>query len=146
MSSQPSCITFKLPAGTEYRAKLLDYKHSNKQIQVTIEVEPDVWEFVDLVMLFNLRWNVRNEGSVSGQRAVQIKMYLDGNIYGSLHEERKLIIDEETFLLSDSTHEMRSTRSWFATEVTEEVELPESLKGQGTLREGFTTKWMDGQV
>lgn len=145
MSTQPSFITFKLPVGTEYQTKLLNFKHTNNQIQLTIEAEPEVWEFIDMIMLFNLRWDVRNAGSVSGQKTVQLKMYLDPNIYSSLLQETKLITDEETFLHSDSSHIMRGTKSWFATEVTEEVDLPESLKGQGSLREGFTTTWSDNQ-
>ncbi|HEY5826175.1 MAG TPA: hypothetical protein VIT44_17515 [Cyclobacteriaceae bacterium] len=111
-----------------------------------MEAEPGIWEFIDLLMLFNLRWDVRNEGSVSGQKAVQIRMYLDSDIYNSLQKEMNLILDEKTFLLSDSLHVMRCTKSWFATEVTEEVELPESLKGQGTVREGFTTQWKESQT
>lgn len=100
MSDQPSFITFKLPVGTEYLTKLLSFKHNDNQIQLLIEVTPDVWESIDLIMLFNLRWDVRNAGSVSGQKPVQIKMYLDTALYTSLLEEEKLIFDEETFLQS----------------------------------------------
>lgn len=96
-----------------------------------------------MIMLFNLQWNKRNEGSFSGEKAVQIKLVLDKKIYDSLYAQGDLLIDVASFLAADSSHPMRSTLHWFGIEVTEEVDLPKALKDKGTLREGFTTQWKD---
>jgi hypothetical protein len=52
-------------------------------------------------------------------------------------------MDTTAFVTADPGHPMRATTAWFATDVTEEVELPEALKEKGTLREGFTTHWRE---
>ncbi|GEM_PF-1467268 len=141
VNNQP--ITFTLPVGTEYEANLLSFEHENSQIEAIIEVGPEVWETVDMVMLFNLKWNDRNEGSVSGTKPVRIRMFLDKELYQTLKDENNLITDEKSFLASDRNHPMRSSTKWFGVEVTEEVTLPDSLKNLGTVREGFTTKWLE---
>ncbi|UXX78286.1 hypothetical protein N7E81_13065 [Reichenbachiella carrageenanivorans] len=143
MASDPPYTTFILPVGTAYRAKLLDFVQVDNQIQATIEVEPEIWETVDMVMLFHLQWNDRNEGSVSGDKPVQIKMFLGPEVYTSLSNEKQLITNRNDFFQTDEKHPIRSAYSWYATEVTEEVELPDVLKDKGTLREGFTTKWKE---
>lgn len=143
MATDPPYTTFTLPVGTSYPAQLLDFEQVGDQIQATIEVEPDVWETVDLVMLFHLQWNDRNEGSVSGEKPVQIKMFLGQDVYDSLLAENKLVTNRSDFFQTEESHLMRSAHSWYATEVTEEVALPEALKDKGTVREGFTTKWKE---
>lgn len=142
-SATPQTVCFSIPAGTVYCATLLEYQQDKDQIWATIEVTPETWEIIDLVMLFNLHWNKRNAGSISGEKAVQIRMVLDKNIYDTLHAQGDLLIDTSSFLAADPSHPMRSAMHWFGIEVTEEVELPEALKDKGTLREGFTTQWKD---
>ena len=44
---------------------------------LTVEFAPDVWEQIDLLQLFHLRWDVRGDGSVSGTGPVQIELRLD---------------------------------------------------------------------
>jgi hypothetical protein len=68
---------------------------------------------------------------------------LDRKRYKELRSSGDLLTDKSAFIKADSQHHMRSTAAWFATEVTEEVELPEHLKEKGVLREGFTTHWKD---
>lgn len=143
MTTIAQSICFNLPAGAEYCGRLLKFSHNNDRIQATIEVEPDVWESIDLVEMFNLRLDVRKPGSVTGTKAVQLEIVLSSKIYQALKAEGRLLTDDKAFLASDPSHPMRSVLNWFAIEVTEEIALPESLRDKGTLREGFTTKWKD---
>jgi hypothetical protein len=126
-----------------YQMTLLELRHIDNRLEATVEASPEVWEYVDLLMFFNLRWDVRNEGSISGTKTVQIKMVLDKNIYQSLVSSGQLLTDKNAFIESPSEHPMRGTSNWFALEVTEETDLPDSLKELGSLREGFSTKWKD---
>ncbi len=142
MNTFSRTICFTIPVGAEYCATLLDYQKINNQLEATIEVTPEVWESIDLIMLFNLRWDVRNEGKIIGEKNVQLKIFLDKKIYEDLSRRGELP-DKNSFLSSDVKHPIRSAMNWFATEVTEEVDLPEALKNMGTLREGFTTQWKD---
>ena len=57
----------------------------------------------------------------------------------------ELLADKDAYMSAAADHPMRSTAAWFATEVTEEVDLPEELKELGTLRTGFLTHWKDSQ-
>ena len=130
-----------LPVGAGYNVQLLDFKHENGHICAKIEVTSEVWETIDLVMLFNLDWSIRNPGSVSGEQPVEIVMMLSKDVYRELKESQSLLTDSATFLQARADHPMKSTVNWYAIKVTEEVELPPHLEGLGTLREGFTTAW-----
>ncbi len=143
MTTASSIILFMLNPFASYQMTLLELLHTDNRLEATVEVSPEVWEYVDLLMFFNLRWDVRNEGSVSGTKAVQIKMVLDKNIYQSLKSSGQLLTDKNAFIESPLEHPMRGTTNWFALEVTEETELPDSLNELGSLREGFSTKWND---
>lgn len=143
MTTPGSHIEFMLNEFAPYQMTLLEFHHVHNRIVITVEASPEVWETIDLLMFFNLRWDVRNVGSISGTKEVQIKMVLDKNIYQSLVSANQLLTDKKAFIESPSDHPMRSTTNWFALEVTEETELPESMKEMGSVREGFTTKWKD---
>ncbi len=140
-SSQNVC--FSIPSGATSCGTLLNYEQVKNQLRISIEVDPPTWEMIDLVMLFNLRWDVRKAGSVSGQKPVQIYLALDKILYEELLAKGELLTDKDAFLSAPDNHPMRSNVSWFGLEVTEEVDLPDELKSKGTLREGFTTKWRD---
>lgn len=143
MNPATDSICFTIPAGTEYCGALLEYQHSGNQIRAVIEVGPETWESIDLIELFKLRLDVRNPGRISGTKSVQLVIVLDPKIYEELNASKALPADQRAFLATDAKHPARSALNWFATEVTEEVDLPESLKSMGSLREGFTTKWKD---
>lgn len=143
MNSTPNTICFNIPSGTEYCGALLDFKKVNNQIHAVIEVDPPTWEYIDLLQFFNLRWDARNPGTISGTKRVQLEIVLDPKIYDALTDAGTLLVSKDAFLTSDTNHPMRSVLSWFALEVTEEVDLPEHLKSMGTVREGFTTTWKD---
>lgn len=136
---------FSLNPYKEYCTTLLQYEHTGSGVELTVELDPETWEFADLLMMFNLYWDKRNAGSVSGTKPVQISMFLDRELYKALVNSGDLLADKAAFMAADPQHPMRSTTAWFATEVTEEVDLPEELKGKGTLREGFTTHWRDSK-
>lgn len=143
MTTASSIILFMLNPYASYQMTLLELRHIDNRLEATVEASPEVWEYVDLLMFFNLRWDVRNEGSISGTKTVQIKMVLDKNIYQSLVSSGQLLTDKNAFIESPSEHAMRGTSNWFALEVTEETDLPDRLKELGSLREGFSTKWKD---
>lgn len=143
MSNATDIACFSLNPYKEYCGKLLEFKHTDNGVKLTVEVDPETWESADLLMLFNLKWDKRHPGTISGTKPVQISMFLDRELYKKLTSSGDLLADKTAFMKADPQHPMRGTASWFATEVTEEVELPDHLKEKGTLREGFTTHWRD---
>lgn len=136
-------VCFSLNPHKEYCVKLIEYKDAGNGIEMTVELDPETWEYADLLMFFNLYWDKRHPGKISGMKEVQISMYLDRELYKELKARGELLADKEAYQSATPDHPMRKTTAWFATEVTEEVDLPEELKSMGTLREGFTTHWKD---
>ena len=143
MLNASNIACFSLNPYKEYCGALLDYNHTGTGVKLTLEVDPDTWESADLLLLFNLRWDKRNPGTISGTKPVQIAMFLDRELYNKVKGSGDLLMDSTAFVNADPGHPMRATSAWFATEVTEEVELPEALKEKGSVREGFTTHWKD---
>jgi hypothetical protein len=143
MNVQAQLTKFYIPAGADYDVQLKEFEHNNEHIKIKIEASPEVWMTIDLVMLFNLRWDNRNQGSVSGENPVEIVLFLSKDIYQKLSDSGNLLTDVNAFLQASKDHPMKSTVNWCATEVTEEVSLPEYLKDKGSLREGFTTTWKE---
>lgn len=143
MSNKIDTACFSLNDYKAYCGTLLEYKHTARGIEMTVELDPETWEAADLLIMFNLLWDKRNPGTISGTKPVQISMYLDKELYETLKASGELLTDKTAYMEAAHGHPMRSTRAWFATEVTEEVELPESMKNMGSLREGFTTHWKD---
>lgn len=141
MNTSAQSTNFYLPVGPGYTVTLLELKHDNGHVAVRIEVTPEVWESIDMIMMFNLTWNNRNQGSVSGDKPVQIVMMLSKELYLELMASGSLITDASTFIEAPKDHPMRKTNQWYAIEVTEEVALPPDMADLGTLREGFTTTW-----
>ncbi len=143
MNTLPQPTKFYLPVGPGYEVQLLEFVHENEQIRLKIVATPEVWNTIDMVMLFNLQWNDRNPGSVSGEEPVEIVMMLSKDLYKELKESNNLLSTSELFLKAEKEHPMKSTVNWFATEVTEEIDLPDHLQNKGSVRQGFTTKWKD---
>lgn len=141
MSSPADTACFNLNPYAEYCGRLLDFNDTGATVELTVEVAPETWEFVDMLMMFNLDWDKRNPGNISGTKSVQISMFLDRDLYKKLKASGELVSDRAVFLAIQKDHPMKSTAVWFATEATEEVHLPEELKEKGTVREGFTTHW-----
>jgi hypothetical protein len=141
MSTQPEIACFSLNPYKDYCGTLVEFRHSGAGVELVVEVDPETWETVDLLMFFNLGLDKRHPGRISGTKPVQIAMFLDGKLYEKLKSSGELLADKNAFMTASPAHPMRSTVSWFATEVTEEVDLPADLKAKGTVREGFTTVW-----
>ena len=145
MISQPDIACFSLNPYKEYCGTLLEFKHKENGVQLTVEVDQETWETADLLMFFNLQWDKRHPGTISGMKPVQITMFLDHKLYQNLKNSGELLTDKSAFIMASPDHPMRGTSVWFATEVTEEVDLPAELKDKGTLRQGFTTHWRDAK-
>lgn len=111
---------------------------------LTLAADPSAWETIDLLQLFNLRWDARHEGAVAGDAGVEIVVRLD--------------VDVDTSALPTDPGELaafvaaaggrdetpwRDARRWFALEVTEAVDVPAELAELGEVRSGFTTTWAD---
>lgn len=141
--ANPDVACFSLNPYKEYCGTLLAFENTGTGVEMTVEVDPETWESADLLMLFNLAWDKRNPGTISGAKPVQISMFLDRDLYKKLNESGDLLTDKTAFKEAKPDHPMRGTASWFATEVTEEVDLPAELQNLGSVREGFTTHWRD---
>lgn len=130
-------VDFRIPSGADLPARVLSADRSGDDVRLVIEVDPDAWQTIDLVMLFHLRWNVRDPGEVSGERPVQLGLRLDD----ALVAESAAVELPAGLAGLPADHPLRSTQSWYATEVTEAVDLPPGFTGSGELRQGFTTRW-----
>jgi hypothetical protein len=117
--------------------RVLDATRVDGAIVLLIEVGQEEWEMIDLVMYFNLRWDVRNPGEISGEGAVQLLMQLDPALAGRLAGD-DVLAELQALPIDD---ELRSTTNWYALEVTEAVPLPPELAAKGEVRQGFTTTW-----
>lgn len=141
MNSSAQDVTFFMPIGNAHAAKILDFKPTKKGVFITIESSPKSWDEIDLIMLFNLTWNNRGPGKVSGSKPVQIELALGTDVYDKLKSSNKLITTLENFIQAPKDHPMKSTANWYALSVTEAIDLPDHLKGKGEIREGFITDW-----
>lgn len=135
----PAALEFQVPSGSTVPTRVLDAGREANAVVLLIEVGQEEWEMIDLVMYFNLRWDRRNPGDISGDGVVQILMQLDPALV-----ER---IDGDDVFASLAgaplDDELRSTTSWYGLEVTEEVPLPPELAAKGEVRQGFTTTWRE---
>lgn len=130
-------LAFTIPSGASVEVSPVDATRTDVGVTLTVEADPATWETIDLVMLFNLRWDVRDEGAISGDVPVQIVLRPDGDLVDQLPVGDVV----EALASLDADHPLRSNTNWYALEVTEAVELPPSLADTGDLRSGFTTRW-----
>lgn len=139
VSGSVAPVTFRIPSGADLPVRVLSSTAADDGVRLLIEVDPEQWEMIDLVMLFHLRWDVRGDGEVSGDRPVQLELRLDPSLADSAAD-----VDLPTGLARlDPEHPLLSTQSWYALEATEAVDLPPSLAGKGELRSGFSTTWVE---
>jgi hypothetical protein len=134
----PTPVTFRIPSGADLPVRVLSASKGDDGARLLIEADPEQWNTIDLVMLFHLRWDVRDEGEVSGDLPVQIDLRVDPLLFDEVRA-----LDLPAGLASlDPQDPLLSTQSWYALEVTEAVDLPPSLADTGEVRTGFTTGWM----
>jgi hypothetical protein len=137
VSSGPYPVTFRIPSGADLPVRVLSATADEAGARLLIEADPEQWQLIDLVMLFHLRWDVRSEGEVSGDRPVQLELRVDPELVDVAAD-----LDLPGALAGlDPQHPLLSTQSWYALEATEAVDLPPSLAGKGELRSGFSTTW-----
>lgn len=137
-------VEFWIPAGRALPARLVDGSIDGDVAEVTIELDQEEWEMADMTMLFHLQWNDRNPGEIVEGNGVRVRMRLTPGLVATMRDVAGDDADVVGALAGlDREHELRSTLSWYATEVTEEVPLPPSLADRGEVRSGFTTRWHD---
>ena len=134
----PAPLEFQVPSGSIVPTRALDAGREAGAVVLLVEVGQEEWEMIDLVMYFNLRWDRRNPGEVSGTGAVQILMQLDPALADRVGDDVFAVLSA-----AELDDELRSTDSWYALEVTEAVALPPDLAAKGEVRQGFTTTWRD---
>lgn len=132
-------LDFRVPSGKIVPTRLLELRADADAVIATVEVGQEEWRLIDLVMLFNLQWDRRHPGEISGEGVVQIVMQLDSALAGRIDPESPF----NSLASVPVDDELRSTTSWFGLEVTEEVALPPDLAANGEVRQGFTTTWRD---
>ena len=135
----PGPLEFQVPVGAVVPTRVLDAGRDGDVVVLLVEVGQEEWEMIDLVMYFNLQWDRRNPGDISGEGVVQILLQLDPSMVNRLDGDD--VYSALAALPLDD--ELRSTTSWYGLEVTEEVPLPPVLADKGELRQGFTTTWRD---
>lgn len=135
----PAALEFRVPVGSIVPTRVLDASRVDGAVVLLVEVGQEEWEMIDLVMYFNLQWDRRNPGEISGRSAVQILMQLDPALAGRI-DSGGIVRTLASLPIDD---ELRSTTSWYGLEVTEDVPLPPELAAKGEVRQGFTTMWRD---
>jgi len=136
-SELPAAFEFRVPSGSIVPARVLDATRADGAVMLLIEIGQEEWEMIDLVMYFNLRWDRRNPGEISGDGAVQILMQLDPALASRASADDIFA----TLSAAPIEDELRSTTNWYGLEVTEAVPLPPELAAKGEVRQGFTTTW-----
>lgn len=136
-STLPSALDFRVPNGTIVPTRVLDASCVDGAVTLLVEVGQEEWELIDLVMIFNLQWDRRGPGEISGDGIVQILLQLDPSLAA------RVVTDDPVgqFAALPVEDELRNTTSWYGLEVTEEVALPPALAEKGEVRQGFTTSW-----
>lgn len=133
----PAALSFQVPSGSVVPTRMLDAGRDGAAVVILIEVGQEEWEMIDLVMYFNLLWDRRNPGEISGESVVQILLQLDPALAGRFDGDDVLAV----LSAADLDDAVRSTTSWYGLEVTEAVPLPPDLAAKGEVRQGFTTTW-----
>lgn len=148
MTGIPLPLEFRLGSGAPLPARALGSRLVDDVVELTIEVGPEQWSMIDMVMLFHLEWSNRHDGEIVEGGDVQIDLRLDHALVGELQP----LVDPadltgatiaEVVAGLDDEHPLRDPQSWYALRVTESVPLPPSLADKGEVRSGFTTVWND---
>lgn len=149
MSAPGIPADFWIPVGRALPARVLGASVADGVVVLTIELAHDEWEMADTNMLFHLQWNDRDEGEIVEGGDVRIEMRLAPDLVADALALVAAAAVEDvdgdalaaTIAGLDRDHPLRSTRSWYAMRVTEDVPLPPELAAKGDVRTGFTTKW-----
>ena len=152
MSDAAEPVPTGIPTEFWYGAKqrvpvrLLEGAFAGGRGDLTIEVGPDQWKTVDMIMLFHLEWGNRNEGEIVEGGDVRIEARLDPEYYPQLIEALDAADSDDLIAVLaalDADDPLKRTESWYGLRVTENVPLPPELAAKGEVRSGFTTVWND---
>lgn len=133
----PAALDFRVPVGAIVPTRVLDASRVDGAVVLLVEVGQEEWEMIDLVMYFNLQWDRRGPGEISGDGVVRILLQLDPELVDQVDSD-----DVYDLLAARPVDDdLRSTARWYGLEVTEAVPLPPGLADKGEVRQGFTTTW-----
>ena len=141
-------IEFRLGSGATFPARALASRLVDDVVELTIEVGPEQWSMIDMVMLFHLEWSNRHEGELVEGGDVQLELRLDHELVGELQplvdpDDATGVTIAAVVAGLDGDHPLLDPQSWYALRVTEAVPLPPDLADKGEVRSGFTTVWAD---
>lgn len=141
-------IEFRLGSGAPLPARALTSRLVDDVVELTIEVGPEQWSMIDMVMLFHLEWSNRHDGELVEAGDVQLELRLDQQFVGELQplvdpDDRTGATIAAVVAGLDADHPLLDPQSWYALRVTEAVPLPPDLTDKGEVRSGFTTIWAD---
>lgn len=136
------------------RAKRLSLNWSNDKPEFSLlfEVEPLIYQQIYQEEWFGLYPQVRGFGSdVIFEEAtpIELRVILRQSLSDTLITRGEDVEDIIQYLLMDQAlleMPVKSTESWLAAEIKQQVELPNELLESGTLKKGYRTAWMDQVV
>lgn len=113
-------------------------------VALTLQADPAHWETIDLLQLFQLRWDARHEGVVSGERPVWIEIKPASDVdVDPLPDDPAGLAAFVAAAGGRDEEPWRDAQRWYALSVTEAVDLPPELAALGEVRSGFATVWAD---
>lgn len=142
----PQNLPLRLPIGAPFPVDVVDAVPSLSRYVIRVRVRRETWTNIDELELFNLTADARKPGSLTGSGDVELELRLVDELV------REVIERVAGFEPADGVAELAElgddhpalvTESWFATNVTEQVPLPDDLADSGELRQGFSTNWAD---
>ncbi|BAN00381.1 YbjN domain-containing protein [Ilumatobacter coccineus] len=142
----PQHLPLRLPIGAPFPVDVIDATPSLSRYVIRVRVSRDTWSTIDELELFNLVADARKPGSLTGSGDVEIELRLvDALVPDVIRRVAGLDPVDGVAELAELGDEAPAliTESWFATNVTEQVPLPDDLADSGELRQGFSTRWAD---
>ena len=145
----PVNLPIRLPIGAPFPVDVVDAEPGLSRYQITIQVPYDTWDTIDVYEAFNLKNEVRGPGKISGDGDVRLELRLADELVPALIRRIAHLGPRDGVLelaaSGDDAAEL-VTESWFATHVSQAVELPEELRRSGSeLRDGFSTAWAEAE-
>jgi hypothetical protein len=136
------------------RAKRLSLTWSNEKPEFSIifEVDPLTYQHIYQEEWFGLYPQIRGFGSdviFEETTPIELRVILRQSLSDRLIKRGEDIEDILRYLVLDNIileMPVKSSESWLAAEIKQQVSLPDKLVESGTLKTGYRTAWMDQVV